>query len=130
MYARRRIFRFRHIAAFFQNIINFRDFLFKFFSPFPDRFQFFLHNIIQEFFNLYIPKAASGIMILHLLNILVLRKITGKLILIGKCLQINKYRIPFHLSRILNPEMARIGKHGHNFLTDLFLRIRQINTVI
>ena len=47
----------------------------------------------------------------------------------AECIQIDKYRIAFYLSRIFDTKVVRICEHGHDFLTDVICFVRQIDAV-
>ena len=51
-------------TALTQNLINFRNMFFQFLSANANRFQFFLHNVIQETFYFHIAKTSPAIMVL------------------------------------------------------------------
>ena len=37
----------------------------------------------------------------------------------AECIQINKYRVSFHMSRIFHAKMIRVCEHGHNLLLNI-----------
>ena len=45
------------------------------------------------------------------------------MLLFAERIQIDEYRITFHLARIFDAQMVRIGEHGHNFLLYFLLGI-------
>ena len=113
----------------FQDIKYICSTLLPHFSSLTDWSKLRLHYIIQEFLNFYIAKTTSLIVSLQFIKILILWQELLKMLRPAESIQINKYRISFHASWILNPKMIRICKHGHDLLLNHIFFIRKINTV-
>ena len=68
-------------------------------------------------------------MILECVQILIIRQIFCKMLRPAESIEIGEHGIPFHLSRVLHPDVPRIREHTHHLLLHHIGRVRKIDAV-
>jgi hypothetical protein len=83
----------------------------------------------KEFLDLDIAEAASPVVSFEFVKILILRQIFLERIRLDESIQLCEYCVAFDLARILYSQMSRVCEHGHDFLAECLLIVRQIDSV-
>ena len=68
-------------------------------------------------------------MLLQLVHTRIFWKEFCEILRLAECIEVDKYRVTFHLPRIFNTQMVRIGEHRHNLLLDILWLLCKIDAV-
>ena len=112
-----------------QNLNDFFRMLLVVRSLFPDRGQELVQHVEQEFFYLYISQAASGVVFLQLVQVLVFRQVLFKILITAEGIQVLEHGVAFQMTRVADLQVSRIGVHSHDLLFQHVLRIRQVDGI-
>lgn len=103
------------LTTFFQHVVDGRYVLFEFLAAGTDGLQSFLHDGIQEVLHFYITQTATLVVSLQFVEIGVIRQIAFKVFGAAECVEVSKYGIAFHLTRILYTQVIRVRIHAAYF---------------
>ena len=117
------------LTAFFQHVVDSRYILFEFLAAGTDGLQCFLHVGIREVFLFYTAQTATLVVSLQLVEIGVIRQIAFKVFGAAECVEVSKYGIAFHLTRILYTKVIRDRLHAAYFFLYFVSGVTQVDAV-
>ena len=118
-----------HFRALAQDLIYLRDVLLVMRSSLSHRLQELLHDVEEELLACTISQSAATVVVLHLLEVCILRKILREMLVCAECVEIGEYHVALNVTRVGDLEMLRVGVHAVHLLLDLLRRVREIYAV-
>ena len=106
---------FRLLRSFFQHVIECGDIFGVCFPARADGSEFFLQDVVQESFDLYVTEAAAPIVCLKFIEAGILFEIERKMLRTAEGIQVSEDRIALHISRVGDFDVSGVGVHGHDF---------------
>ena len=117
------------LATLLQDLIHERNILLILSTSLTHWLKEILHDVEEELLACAVPETTPAIMILHRIEILILRKELCKMLRLTESVEICEYNIALHMTRISDLKMLRIRIHAVDLLLDLFRCIGKIDTV-